>query len=249
MKRAKSARAGISAETKLNIATNCALALLIFSVGIVCLFPVPKSEAVGAGGEDGVYRRAESASDGVSLMFNVYWGTEEVYRILDTLDEYGGKATFFVGGCWADDNVDCLREILSRGHELGNHGYFHKDHAKMTEAENKEEISVCNRFIQLATGAEMTLFAPPSGAYGKETLAACAALGMKTILWSRDTIDWRDKSASLVYTRATKGIESGEFVLMHPMEATADALGDILTYYKTRELRAVTVSENLGYGG
>ena len=249
LKRTATARRKISGETKLNIATNCALALLVLSVGFVCLFPVRGSETVGAGGEEGVYRRAEGVTDGVSLMFNVYWGTEEVYRILDILDEYGGKATFFVGGCWADDNVACLKEILSRGHELGNHGYFHKDHASLSEGENKEEISLCNRFVKLTTGADMTLFAPPSGAYGKETLAVCESLGMKTVLWSRDTIDWRDKNASLVYTRATKDIKGGEFVLMHPMEATADALGDILTYYKTHSLRAVTVSENLQDNG
>ncbi len=239
----------LSGDVKLNIATNCALALLIFSVGIVCLFPVGGSEAVDAGNEEGVYRGAAAETDGVSLMFNVYWGTEEVYRILDILAEHDAKATFFVGGCWADDNVDCVKEILSRGHELGNHGYFHKDHASLSESENREEISVCNRFIKLMTGADMTLFAPPSGSYGKAALDACAALGMKTILWSRDTIDWRDKNASLIYTRATKDIRGGEFVLMHPMEATADALGDILAYYDTQALRAVTVSENLQNGG
>ena len=71
---------------------------------------------------------------------------------------------------------------------------------------------------------------------------------MKTILWSRDTIDWRDKDASLIYSRATKNIKGGEFVLMHPMKETADALDDILTYYETCALRAVTVSENLQDG-
>ena len=95
----------------------------------------------------------------------------------------------------------------------------------------------------------MTLFAPPSGAYGKAALAACETLNMKTILWSRDTIDWRDKNASLIYSRATKNIKGGEFVLMHPMKETADALDDILTYYETCSLRAVTVSENLQDGG
>ena len=173
----------------------------------------------------------------------------KVYRILDILDEHEAKATFFIGGCWADDNAACVKEILSRGHDLGNHGYFHKDHASLSEAENKEEISLCNRFIELMTAKKMTLFAPPSGAYGKAALAACEALNMKTILWSRDTIDWRDKNAALIYTRATKNIKGGEFVLMHPMKETADALGDILTYYQTCSLRAVTVSENLQNGG
>ena len=54
-------------------------------------------------------------------MFNVYWGTDEIYQILDILDQYTVKSTFFIGGCWADDNVACLREIVRRGHELGNH--------------------------------------------------------------------------------------------------------------------------------
>ena len=239
----------LSRDVRLNIATNCALGLLIFSIGVVCLFPVNGSEAVDAGGESNVYRCAPTETDGVSLMFNIYWGTEEVYRILDILDEHDAKATFFLGGSWADDNVACVKEILSRGHELGNHGYFHKDHAALSEEENLQEISVCNQFIRLMTGAEITLFAPPSGSYGKASLEACAALNMKTILWSRDTIDWRDKDASLIYTRATKDIKGGEFVLMHPMEATADALGDILTYYEIHSLCAVTVSENLQNGG
>lgn len=242
----KTPRLGTSA--RLDIATNCALALIVFSLGFVCLFPVDKA-VTADGSENNVYRCASSDTGGVSLMFNVYWGTEEVYRILDTLDAHGAKATFFIGGCWADDNVACVKEILARGNELGNHGYFHKDHAALSESQNKEEISLCNNFIRLMTGKEMDLFAPPSGAYGKASLSACEALNMKTILWSRDTIDWRDKNSALIYTRATKEIQSGEFVLMHPMKETADALDDILTYYESRDLRAVTVSENLRGGG
>lgn len=248
-KRKRAAKERLSKDVKLNIATNCALSLLIFSVGIVCLFPVRAGAVVDVGGESDVYRSSPNETDGVSLMFNVYWGTEEVYRILDILDSYEAKATFFIGGCWADDNVSCIKEILYRGHELGNHGYFHKDHSTLDEEANKEEISLCNRFIQLTTAKEMNLFAPPSGAYGKATLAACETLNMKTILWSRDTIDWRDKNAPLIYKRATENIKGGEFVLMHPMKETADALSDILQYYQTCALRAVTVTENLQDGG
>ena len=73
----------LSRDVKLNIATNCALSLLIFSVGIVCLFPVD-SAVTTDGSESNVYRCAPSETDGVSLMFNVYWGTDEVYRILSS---------------------------------------------------------------------------------------------------------------------------------------------------------------------
>ena len=231
----------------LKIATNITLAFLVVSVGLACFFP--SAATAVQSGEVGVYRSVSDKSDGVSLMFNVYWGTEEVYSILDTLDEYGGKATFFVGGCWADDNVQCLKDIRSRGHEIGNHGYFHKDHDKLGEADNKNEIVRCNRFVELAVGVTPTLFAPPSGAYNDVTIEVARSLNMKTILWSRDTIDWRDKNVSLIYRRATKDIRGGEFVLMHPMKETATALPDILKYYKSCSLRVVTVGENLQLGG
>lgn len=229
---------------KLKIATNIVLSVLVLSIGTLCLAPIEDSVTAEVEGSE-IYRFGRENSDGVSLMFNVYWGTEEVERILKTLKEYDAKATFFIGGCWADDNVDCLREIYAQGHEIGNHGYFHKDHKTLNFAQNQKEISSCNRFIELAIGESPILFAPPSGSYGEAMLSACKTLKMKTILWSRDTIDWRDKNSSLIYSRATKNIKSGEFVLMHPMKETADALEDILKYYESHSLKVITVSENL----
>ncbi len=225
------------------IATNLVLGVLVLSVAALCLSPVEQS--VTAKGESAeIYRTGES-SDGVCLMFNVYWGTDEVYRILDTLSAHGATATFFIGGCWADDNAECLKAIHKAGHELGNHGYFHKDHSKLSFTDNRKEIVDCNRFIELAVGTAPTLFAPPSGAYGDNALEAAKLLGMKTILWSKDTIDWRDKNAALIYTRATKGVKAGDFILMHPMKETADALEDILKFYKASGLKTLTVTQSL----
>ena len=75
-----------------------------------------------------LYYGGKTENEEVGLMFNVYEGSENVMKILDILDSEQAKATFFIGGSWADDNVDCVREIFKRGHELGSHGYFHKDH-------------------------------------------------------------------------------------------------------------------------
>lgn len=119
-------------KSKLAIVTNVALALIILTVGAVCFIPLGISTAGGK--SDGVYYNGNTDSDMISLMFNVYQGSEYVLDIMDSLDEYGVKATFFVGGSWADDNTEVLREIASRGHELGNHGYFHKDHDKLNAA-------------------------------------------------------------------------------------------------------------------
>jgi peptidoglycan/xylan/chitin deacetylase (PgdA/CDA1 family) len=94
----------------------------------------------------------------------------------------------------------------------------------------------------------MSLFAPPSGAYNQATVEIAETLGMKTVLWSKDTIDWRDKDSALVYTRATKNVKGGDFVLMHPTPHTAEALPNVLQYYERCNLRAITVSENLQQG-
>lgn len=225
--------------------TNLALALILFSVGAACLYD--GGGAVTAEGESNVFRRGESGSDCVSLMFNVYENTPVVYEILQILSEEGAKATFFVGGCWADDNEKCLNDIKTAGHETGNHGYFHKDHAALSLKENEAEIARCNQITEALTGVKPTLFAPPSGAYGKNTLIAAAKLNMKVILWSKDTIDWRDHNASLIFRRATKNVTGGDFILMHPTKQTAAALQDVLIYYKNHALRAVTVSENLAF--
>lgn len=233
----------------LHIASNLALVFLLFSISIVCFWPLEEEQTTNGEATEGLYRRSAVTDDGVSLMFNVYQGTDEVYEILKILDENQAKCTFFIGGCWADDNVECLRNIVEKGHELGNHGYFHKDHAKLSETDNKLEISRCNEFIRLACGVTPTLFAPPSGSYSDACLNAVLSLQMKTILWSKDTIDWRDQDSALIFNRATKNIDGGDFVLMHPTKATVEALDDVLANYTSKNLRVITVTENLRLGG
>ena len=222
--------------------TNCILVVIIALVSTVCF--LPKAESV-AGVEDEVYYKGYS-ENGVSLMFNVYWGTKEVNGILDVLDEYEAKATFFIGGSWADDNVACLKEIASRGQEIGSHGYFHREHDKLSYSDNVQEIRTSVEFISAAAGVEVKLFAPPSGAYSDDTVNAAESLGLKTVMWSKDTIDWRDKNERDCYTRATKGVSGGDLILMHPMEHTLAALPRILEYFRANNLRAISVGENLG---
>ena len=168
-----------------------------------------------------------------------------MYGILDVLDEYQAKATFFIGGSWADDNVDCLKEIAARGHELGSHGYFHRDHDKLDYSGNYQEIKTSIDFIEKATGISPALFAPPSGAYNDDTVNAAMELGLKTVMWSKDTIDWRDKNVSDCFSRATKDVSGGDLILMHPMAHTLEALPSILQLYRDKGLRTVTVSENI----
>ena len=138
-----------------------------------------------------------------------------------------------------------MRLIASKGHEIGNHGYLHKDHKMLTVQQNREEIIITSRLLKSLTGKEVTLFAPPSGSMGNNMMRVCEELNYKIIMWSKDTIDWRDQDYNLIYTRATKNVKSGDFILMHPTEGTLKALPAILAYYKSQGMTSVTVTENI----
>jgi peptidoglycan/xylan/chitin deacetylase (PgdA/CDA1 family) len=184
--------------------------------------------------------------ENVSLMFNVYQGTEFIEPILKVLDENNVKTTFFVGGSWVAQNEQVFKRIYLAGHEIGNHGYYHKDHQKITEQRNREEIEITHKLVKSIIGYDMNLFAPPSGSYNNTTLKAAASLDYKTIMWTNDTIDWRDKDRTKIYNRAVKNLSGGTLILMHPTKATLEALPDIISAVKAKGLNAAAVSKALG---
>lgn len=195
-------------------------------------------------GAEAIYYGNRS-SNNISLMFNVYWGDEFLDGILKTLDEHDAKVTFFVGGVWASKNEEMLKRFVQEGHELANHGYNHKDQNRISQQENYNEINQTHQIVKSFTGLEMKLFAPPSGAFNDTTLNVAESLGYKTIMWTRDTIDWRDKDKQLIYNRAVKDAKGGDLVLMHPTEKTLEALPDILQTLKNQGLNVTTVSETI----
>lgn len=181
----------------------------------------------------------------VSLMVNVYWGSEFVEEMLEIFEENDIKTTFFVGGMWVLDNEALVKKISDSGHEIANHGYKHKDQDKLTYEQAKAEIQTTDSLIKQLTGKQMDLFAPPSGAYNEQTITVAEELGYKTIMWSKDTIDWRDHDKNLIVSRATKNVKNGDLVLMHPTESTIEALPDIIKSIKQQGFNITTVSKCL----
>lgn len=189
--------------------------------------------------------RGNTEKKQVSLMFNVYWGTEFIDGILNVLKENNSKATFFIGGAWADKNDILLKKIYDDGHEIGNHGFFHLDHKNVTYSKNQEEILITERLIESIIDIKTTLFAPPSGFFSTTTLKAAYDLGYKTIMWSKDTMDFKDTDENLCFTRATKDLKNGDLVLMHPTSHTLAALPRILKFYFENGFTQVPVSINI----
>lgn len=194
----------------------------------------------------GVYYKGNTDSKYVSLMINVYWGTEFLDDMLATLENKNVKTTFFVGGTWAVLESDMLKTIHDAGHEIANHGYYHKDHDKLSEEDNLKEISTTHKLVNELIGVEMNLFAPPSGAYNSVTVSTASSLGYKTIMWTRDTIDWRDHNTNTIYQRAIKNAKGGDLILMHPTKNTAEALPKIIDWYQSNGFELVPVTTNIG---
>ena len=194
---------------------------------------------------NGVYYSGNENSNKISLMINVYWGTEYLDGMLDILDKYDVKTTFFVGGTWAVKESDMLTKIYEKGHEIGNHGYSHKDQDKLSREDNKKEILTTHNIVKDLLGIDMTLFAPPSGAYSRTTVEVANELSYQTIMWTRDTIDWRDKDANLIYSRAIKNAKGGDLVLMHPTQKTLEALENIIVELQSKGFKLTTVSDAL----
>ena len=220
--------------------------LLLCIVGSVflCSYYVPKLNQVDLSYR-GVIILGDEKSNNVSVMINVCWGEEYLHSMLEELNKRNIQTTFFVGGEWANRNPNMLKKIVENGHELGNHGYFHKDHDKLSYQQNLDEILMCHKIVQELTGVQMNVFAPPSGAYNEYTTKAATHLGYKTIMWSKDTIDWRDQDVNVIYTRALQDIKGGDLILMHPTKASMEALPQILDAILSKGLNVTTVSKTL----
>lgn len=225
-----------------NIGANVVIVLVIALVFLATLSGT--GTVFTSGGNRAIYQ-GNTAEPRVTLMINVYWGTEYIHEMLEVFKRYGVKTTFFFGGSWVANNNELLKKIHEEGHEIGNHGYFHKDHKYLSYKQNEEEIIVTERLIEKLIGVKTVLFAPPSGSLGAKMFDVCRDNGYKVIMWSKDTIDWRDKDDNLVYKRAVTGIQNGDLILMHPTGHTLKALPRILEYYKNNNFKAVTVTENL----
>ncbi len=235
----------ISKKIKLNkitVLSNIAIFIVILLVFNVC-FSLGAQETSGKG-YSAIYK-GDSGKNNACLMINVYWGTEFLEDMLNILDKNNVKTTFFVGGYWVEKNTDILQKIINKGHEVGNHGYFHKNQDKLSITQNIEEIKRCNDLVKKTTDYEMSLFAPPSGAVGENVLQASSSLDMKTIMWTKDTIDWRDHDSNLILQRATKNIQNGDFILAHPTEHTVKALQGIIDAYKNSGINLTTVTNCL----
>ncbi|KAB7708302.1 polysaccharide deacetylase family protein [Bacillus aerolatus] len=181
----------------------------------------------------------------VSFAINVAWGEEYLPKMLEVLKKHSIHATFFFEGRWVKKHPDLAKVILNAGHEGGNHSYTHPDMAVISAERAKEEMEKTNDVIEAATGTRPVLFAPPSGSFTGDTVKVAHRLGMRTTLWTVDTIDWRKPSPDVLINRVISRVHPGAIILMHPTEASSASLNTLIIEIKAKQLKLDTVSNLL----
>ncbi len=190
--------------------------------------------------------RGSTDKASVSLMFNVDWGEEYIPELLEILKQEDVKATFFPTGTWAEQNSELLAQVISDGHEVGNHGGSHVHVEHLSKEKLQDVIKQGESMILQATGVSPAkLFAPPYGEWSDSTVEYALEIGYQTILWSVDTVDWRLPAPEVIWKRALAGAKPGALILLHPTEPTVEALPEILSGLKQKNLNIVIVSELL----
>jgi len=179
----------------------------------------------------------------VALLINVAWGNEYIPGMLTTLKNSQVKATFFFDGSWVKNNPDLATMINLEGHEIGNHAYSHPDLKLRSRNETVNELKKTNDVIEDTLGIKPIWFAPPSGSFNQETILVANELGMKTILWTVDTVDWKKPATSEMVTRVVSGVGNGVMVLMHPTKAAFEGLETMIIEIKGKGLQLGTVSD------
>ena len=156
------------------------------------------------------------SDDRIALTIDAAWDADKTPFILDTLDKYGVKATFFLCGVWVKQYPEYVKEIAKRGHEIGNHSLTHPHMNRMDSITIQKELSDLDDMLQELTGKRSTLFRAPFGEYNDTVIKAAHEAGYEVIQWSRDTVDWKkDRSAQTILDGVLKKLQSGDIILCH----------------------------------
>lgn len=157
----------------------------------------------------------DSKEKKIAISFDAAWGDEHTKPILDILDKYQVKTTFFLVEFWVDKFPDDVKEISKRGHELGNHSSTHPNMTEISQEKIQQELKGTEEKIMALTGKKPTVFRPPFGAYNNQLMEVAEANGYQVIQWDVDSLDWKQISSEQIVERVCRNVKPGSIVLFH----------------------------------
>ncbi|HWI63151.1 MAG TPA: polysaccharide deacetylase family sporulation protein PdaB [Symbiobacteriaceae bacterium] len=155
----------------------------------------------------------------ISLTFDISWGQKMAPKVLDVLKQENVKATFFLSGPWAKNHEELVARIKADGHQIESHGQEHVDLDKLGREGAAKNIAKAHAILEEMTGKAPTYIRPPNGAFNKASVQGARDLGYATVIWSVDSLDWKNPGVETIINRSTKLIHPGAIILMHASDS------------------------------
>lgn len=133
--------------------------------------------------------RVERGDNKIALTFDVAWENSNTEELIEILDEFGAKATFFITGDWCDRYPEDVKAFYDAGHEIGNHSDQHPHVEGMNVNDLINDTKEASRKLKMITGEEPTLYRAPYGEYDDSMLITLDGMGMKVIQWDVEALD------------------------------------------------------------
>lgn len=165
-------------------------------------------------------------------------------KILDILDKHNARATFFMLGQNVNSNKEVVKDVYTRGNEIGIHTWSHPQLTKLSEESVKSEVKNTSDAIYNITGYRPTLVRPPYGAFN--TTVRNALKDYSLILWNIDSLDWKSRDENQIVPLVMNDVEDGDIILLHDIHSTTvPAVEKIVEDLDKQGYQMVTVSELL----
>ncbi len=184
----------------------------------------------------------------VNISFDVQGDPGQLMKILDILDQYGVRTTFFMQGEWMEQYPEATQEIARRGHELGNHSWTHFNFSEMTAQEVTKELEDTEALVQELTGqTTKPYFRPPFGSRSSLSIQTAYDLGYTTIIWTYGADEWRDgATAQTIYDNVYGNKAPGALYYTHTdRQIIIDALPRVIEAFLADGYKLVTAGEIL----
>ena len=224
------------------VTKKTAVLFLVAVLCALCLFVLGTNDSVSVfnneWGEERllpIYRVDRGEEKVCALTFDAAWDDKDTDQLIEILNRYQVKATFFMVGSWVEKYPESVKKFADNGHEIMNHSDTHKYMTKLSNAELLKEVENCSKKIEGITNKKVNLFRAPYGDYNGNVVNKLKDIGYYTIQWDVDSLDWKDLSADEIITRVTENTKNGSIILFHnAAKNTPDALPSIIENLKDR---------------
>jgi len=180
----------------------------------------------------------------IAITFDAAWGNDDTNDLLEILEKYNIKATFFLVGFWVDKYPKDVMKIHEKGHEIGSHSDKHYHMSTLNEENIIDDIKRCENKIYNLIGKKPVVFRPPYGDYNNRLIKVLNELGYYVIQWDVDSLDWKDLKPEQIERRVISKVKSGSIILFHNnAKWTKYALPNIIENLKSIGYSFVTISE------